>query len=61
MTPIFQAFVAKKFKKVNCATCGDKRACRHALDDGTAVQRHAAFCPNADDLAELADRRHFRP
>ena len=46
--------------KVNCATCGDKRACRHALDDGTALQRHAAFCPNADDLAELADRQHVR-
>lgn len=47
--------------KVNCATCGDKRGCRHALDDGTAAEQHAAFCPNAEDLAEFARRQHVHP
>ena len=47
--------------KVNCATCGDKRGCRHALDDGTAAERHPEFCPNAEDLAELARGQHVQP
>lgn len=47
--------------KVTCATCGDKRDCRHALDDGTAAEQHAAFCPNAEDLAYLACGQHVRP
>lgn len=44
--------------KVNCATCGDKRGCRHALDEGTAAAQHADFCPNAEDLADLARHQH---
>jgi len=44
--------------KVNCATCGDKRGCRNALDEGTAAARHASFCPNAEDLADLARHQH---
>lgn len=44
--------------KVNCASCGDKRGCRHALDDGSAAARHADFCPNAEELADLARHQH---
>lgn len=40
--------------KVSCATCGDKRTCRHALAEGTAAARMASFCPNADELADIA-------
>lgn len=47
--------------KVNCATCGDKRGCRHALDDGTAAAQHTTFCPNAEDLAELKRHQHVHP
>lgn len=42
--------------RVNCATCGDKGTCRHSLADGTAPALLTTFCPNADDLLELAKR-----
>lgn len=40
--------------RVTCATCGDKRACRHALEDGTAADRLTDFCPNSEELLDLA-------
>jgi hypothetical protein len=46
--------------KVNCATCGDKRGCRNALDHGTAAEQHAAFCPNSEDLAALARQQNVQ-
>lgn len=45
--------------QVNCATCGDKGTCRHALEDGTAPALVTAFCPNADELLELAKQPAF--
>lgn len=40
--------------RVTCANCGEKSACRHALADGTATLLLTSFCPNSDDLVELA-------
>ena len=42
--------------QVNCETCGDKGTCRHALEDGTAPALVTTFCPNAEELLELAKR-----
>jgi hypothetical protein len=46
--------------QVNCATCGDKGTCRHALEDGTAPALVTTFCPNAEELLELAKRPDSR-
>lgn len=46
--------------KVTCATCGDKRICRHALEDGTAAATLATFCPNADELSAFAGRAELQ-
>jgi hypothetical protein len=40
--------------RVTCATCTDKDECRHALADGTAASLLTTFCPNSDELLELA-------
>ena len=45
---------AMREMKALCATCGEKRTCRHALGEGTAAPRMASFCPNADELADIA-------
>ena len=42
--------------RVACATCGDKRVCRHTLAEGTAPALMTTFCPNADELLSLAPR-----
>jgi hypothetical protein len=42
--------------RVTCATCTDKDMCRHTLADGTAAARLTSFCPNSQDLLELANR-----
>jgi hypothetical protein len=43
--------------QVNCATCGDKGTCRRALAEGTAPALLTTFCPNSDELLELARSR----
>lgn len=46
--------------KVTCATCGDKRTCRHSLEDGTAPALMPTFCPNADEMIAFAKRAELR-
>lgn len=40
--------------RINCATCPDKSLCRHTLADGTAAALLTSFCPNSEELLDLA-------
>jgi hypothetical protein len=40
--------------RINCATCPDKSLCRHSLVDGTAAALLTSFCPNSEELLDLA-------
>ena len=40
--------------RINCATCPDKRLCRHTLAEGTATALLTSFCPNSEELLDLA-------
>ena len=50
---------AMREMQVACATCGEKRVCRHALDEGTASALMESFCANADELRDMAKRPEF--
>lgn len=46
--------------KVSCALCDDKTRCRHELEDGTAPENYAHFCPNHEIMSELRARPEFQ-
>jgi hypothetical protein len=41
---------------VTCARCGEKSACRKALDNGTAATEFTAYCGNAGQMLDIKNR-----
>ncbi|MBL0373242.1 hypothetical protein JJB09_14490 [Rhizobium sp. KVB221] len=42
--------------RATCATCDAKKICRARLADGTAASSMRSFCPNSEELVEMASQ-----